>query len=112
MKAIDNKTDNTGNIVIDLGGGLDEPVDERKHRMDNLSPEKKAIVERLQTTGEIIPSDFTHSVKFYDTPKEDPPTEVLKPKPVVKVNKPIEADSTGSDNRNDKNRYGNYIIMT
>ena len=124
MKAIESKTDNTGNIIIDLGGGLVEPITgmqiinkdetpfERIRRVNNLEPEKKEAYDRLTTTGEILPSDFTHGVKFYDTPKEDPSTEVLKPKPVVKVNKPIEADSTGSDNRNDKNRYGNYIIMT
>jgi len=128
MKAIENKTDNTGNIIIDLGGGLTEPIInknetpfERIRRVNNLEPEKKEAYDRLTTTGEILPSDFTHGVKFYDTPKEDPSKEApdKKQKKDVKINKPSEdnnkpsdTDTTGNTNiSSDKNRYGNYIVM-
>ena len=127
MKAIENKTDNTGNIIIDLGGGLTEPIInknetpfERIRRVNNLSPEKKEAYDRLTTTGEILPSDFTHGVKFYDTPKEAPDKKQKKDvkinKPSEDNNKPSDTDTTGNDNRNtnissDKNRYGNYIVM-
>ena len=116
MKAIENKTDNTGNIIIDLGGGLEEPF-ERIRRVNNLPPEKKESYDRLTTTGEIIPTDFTHGTKFYDTPKEEPP------EPVVKVNKPIENISNPNKPKkpsglptkpieaNRKVNYSNYIVM-
>ena len=104
LKAVDNKTDNTGNIIIDLGGGLVEPITgvriindetpfERIRRVNNLEPEKK----------------------------EDPPTPILKQKkdvkPIEDISKPSDADTTGSDNRNNntsggKDHYGQYIIMT
>jgi len=107
MKAIENKTDNTGNIIIDLGGGLAEPI--TGTQINNLEPEKKEAYDRLTTTGEILPSDFTHGVKFYDTPKEDPSKEApdKKQKKDVKINKPSEDNNKPSD----KNRFGNYIVM-
>ena len=132
LKAIESRTDNTGNIIIDLGGGLVEPITgvriindetpfERIRRVNNLEPEKKEAYDRLTTTGEILPSDFTHGVKFYDTPKEDPSKEApdKKQKKDVKINKPSEdnnkpsdTDTTGNTNiSSDKNRYGNYILM-
>ena len=116
LKAIESRTDNTGNIIIDLGGGLEEPF-ERIRRVNNLPPEKKESYDRLTTTGEIIPSDFTHGIKFYDTPKEEPP------EPVVKVNKPIENISNPNKPKkpsglptkpieaNRKVNYSNYIVM-
>jgi len=134
LKAIESRTDNTGNIIIDLGPGLVEPGKqinnketpfERIRRVNNLSPEKKEAYDRLTTTGEIIPSDFTHGDKFFDktteeSQKEEPPTPVLKQKKDAKINKPStdnndsnsnNTTSSNNDTNNDKNRYGNYIVM-
>jgi hypothetical protein len=114
LKAIENKTDNTGNIIIDLGGGLTEPIInknetpfERIRRVNNLEPEKKEAYDRLTTTGELLPSDFTHGIKFTSTPKEvdqDKP----EPKKVLKITediKPIE------DIKPKVKKVSKYIVM-
>ena len=119
LKAVDNKTDNTGNIIIDLGGGLTEPITgmqiinkdetpfERIRRVNNLEPEKKEAYDRLTTTGEILPSDFTHGIKFTSTPKE---VDQDKPEP-KKVLKPTEDIKPIEEIKPKVKKVSKYIVM-
>ena len=105
LKSVDNIDTNSGSVIINLGSGEVEPI--TGMQINNLEPEKKEAYDRLTTTGELLPSDFTHSIKFTSTPKEvdqDKP----EPKKVLKITediKPIE------DIKPKVKKVGKYIVM-